>query len=74
MSYECSWQTCNTSTYNPNFGDQFGTTSTTVYVDNCTTYSLNLSDDKCNQSGCTFYMKSYSYLDNSGNIVTVNQM
>lgn len=73
-SYDCSWKTCNTSTFNPNYGDQFGTTHSTTYVDNCTTYSLNLSDNKCYQEGCTYYMKNYSYYDNNGNIITVTQM
>ena len=73
-SYDCSWKTCNTSTFNPNYGDQFGTTSSTYYVDNCTQISRNWSEDRCNQNGSTYYMKSYSYYDNNGNIVTVNQI
>ena len=70
MSYTCSWKNCNTSNFNPNFGSDFGTTSTHSYIDNCTQYSRNWNDNRCNQSGSSYYMKSYSYYDKSGNIVT----
>ena len=75
MSFNCTWKDCNTSSFNPNFGSHFKTNSATSYIDNCTQYSRNWNNDRCNQNGSSYYMKSYSYYDKSGNIVTkINQM